>query len=132
MFDSIAWGFVVALIWGVSNCFIKKGGEGVNKHAPKSDSKIKNVVNEMLYLLKQPLLLFSMAVNQLGSLVFYLALSNQDISLIVPITNSMTFLVTTITSQLLGEEGIDRYTYLGMVCVLAGVFTCIISDPDHQ
>lgn len=47
---------------------------------------------------------------------FY-SLSKADISLVVPITNSLTFLFTTLTSRLIGEQQISLSKLLIVVTV---------------
>jgi len=121
----VAWSLLtVALLWGISNPFMKRGSQGLT-NLTKTNSVIRNFFNDFYFLLKRPLYLIAFAVNISGSVLYYYSLSNQQISQIVTITNSLTFLVTTVTSKLLGEEGINKYTYLGMLCVLVGVAICV-------
>jgi len=89
-----------------------------------------NFLKEYYFLFTRPLYVFSFAVNICGSVLYYYSLSNQEISQIVTITNSLTFLVTTITSKLLGEGGINKYTYLGMIFVLVGVAICVTAKNN--
>lgn len=49
--------------------------------------------------------LLPFAINQCGSLVYYITLGGADISMAVPIANSMTFMWTAVTEVLMGEEG---------------------------
>ncbi|KAK3710164.1 hypothetical protein QZH41_010554, partial [Actinostola sp. cb2023] len=51
-------------------------------------------------------------LNQSGSVLFYLTLASADLSLAVPITNSLTFLFTILTGKLLGEENVS----IGIIC----------------
>lgn len=43
-------------------------------------------------------------VNQLGSVMYFIALQNIDISLALPVANSLTFVFTAIVGWILGEE----------------------------
>ncbi|KPP57823.1 hypothetical protein Z043_124413, partial [Scleropages formosus] len=43
-------------------------------------------------------------LNQSGSLIYYLTLASADLSLAVPLTNSLTFLFTLLGGALLGED----------------------------
>lgn len=45
-----------------------------------------------------------MALNQTGSVVYFFTLQNVDLSLSVPVANSLTFIFTAITGWLLGES----------------------------
>lgn len=47
-------------------------------------------------------------VNQCGSLLYVFALGTTDLSLAVPVTNSLTFVFTAITGWLKGEEKAHR------------------------
>eukprot|EP01125_Pyxidicula_operculata_P017618 TRINITY_DN6190_c0_g1_i1.p1 TRINITY_DN6190_c0_g1~~TRINITY_DN6190_c0_g1_i1.p1 ORF type:complete len:131 (+),score=12.06 TRINITY_DN6190_c0_g1_i1:53-445(+) len=117
----------VALLWGTSNPFMKRGSKGITE-IQKTNSQILNFFLEFKFLFLQPLYVLAFLVNICGSVLFYYSMSNQDISIVVPISNSLTFLITTITSKLLGEEGINNYTYVGMIFVLLGVSLCVSSS----
>jgi len=126
----VAWSlFVVAVLWGTSNPLMKRGSQGLT-NLPKSNSVIMNFLNEYFFLFTRPLYVIAFAINIFGSVLYYYSLSNQDISQIVTITNSLTFLVTTVTSKFLGEEGINIYTYLGMSFVLVGVSICVTAKNN--
>eukprot|EP01128_Nolandella_sp_AFSM9_P008062 TRINITY_DN4631_c0_g1_i1.p1 TRINITY_DN4631_c0_g1~~TRINITY_DN4631_c0_g1_i1.p1 ORF type:complete len:144 (+),score=32.75 TRINITY_DN4631_c0_g1_i1:32-433(+) len=114
----------VGFLWGVSNPFMKRGSQGVTE-LPKSSWTIINLIREYIFLFTSPLYLISFLVNMCGSVLFYKALGDSDLSMIVVMSNSLTFLFTTITSKFLGEEGTDIYTYVGMASVLLGVAICI-------
>uniref|UniRef100_A0A8B9N6N9 Transmembrane protein 234 n=1 Tax=Accipiter nisus TaxID=211598 RepID=A0A8B9N6N9_9AVES len=43
-------------------------------------------------------------LNQGGSLLFYLTLASADLSLAVPLCNSLALIVTLVTGRLLGED----------------------------
>lgn len=43
-------------------------------------------------------------VNQCGSVLYFLTLQNTDLSLAVPVSNSLTFVFTAIAGRILGEE----------------------------
>ncbi|KXJ27609.1 Transmembrane protein 234 [Exaiptasia diaphana] len=61
-------------------------------------------------------------LNQSGSVLFYLTLASADLSLAVPITNALTFIITILSGTLLGEESVS----LGMALVMAGVSLCVV------
>jgi len=123
----VAWPLLsVAILWGMSNPLMKRGSRGITS-IKKTGSPCKDFFLEYYFLFTQPLYVAAFLVNIAGSVLYYYSLGNSDISLIETITNSLTFLITTLTSQLLGEEGITKYTYVGMALVLAGVSVCISS-----
>ncbi|KOC69795.1 Transmembrane protein 234 like protein, partial [Habropoda laboriosa] len=70
-------------------------------------------------------------INQSGSVLYFLILSNTDISLAVPVTNSLTFVITAITGWILGEEKIHRNTYIGMVLIMIGTVLCCWDKIDN-
>jgi multidrug transporter EmrE-like cation transporter len=133
-----------ALLWGMSNPVMKKTSAAlvdINKDTSSRSSlkKLKpeksklfetvhQLLREFLFLFSRPLYTIAFAVNMLGSVIFYLSLRSLDISLVVPLVNSLTFLFTTIFSRLLGEKNTTAYTYLGMLCVLVGVTICVSSN----
>lgn len=47
-------------------------------------------------------------INQSGSILYFLTLSKTDISLAIPVTNSLTFMITAMTGSILGEEKIHK------------------------
>jgi len=117
----------VSLLWGLSNPLMKRGSKGITE-LRRTGSPLRDFLNEYYFLFTRPLYLAAFLINVTGSVLYYYSLANREISLIVTTTNSLTFLVTTLTSKALGEEGINFYTYLGMVFVLAGVGICLSSN----
>lgn len=45
-----------------------------------------------------------MAVNQLGSVLYFITLKNVDLTLSVPVANSLTFVFTAVVGWVLGEQ----------------------------
>lgn len=66
-------------------------------------------------------------VNQSGSVLYYYLLGSVDLSMAVPICNSLTFVFTALASRLLGEQQVGPRIIGGMVCILAGVSVCVYS-----
>ncbi|RKP33359.1 hypothetical protein BJ085DRAFT_24971, partial [Dimargaris cristalligena] len=64
-------------------------------------------------------------LNLSGSMVYYYTLGKSDLSLAVPITNSLTFVFTALAGYLLGEDIGSKKTWLGMSLVVAGVALCV-------
>lgn len=67
-------------------------------------------------------------INQCGSLVYVYLLGSTDISMAVPICNSLTFVFTGIAARLLGDkEDFSWKKMAGTACVLTGVAICVHS-----
>ncbi|KAJ3249204.1 hypothetical protein HDU78_005344 [Chytriomyces hyalinus] len=62
-----------------------------------------------------------LAINLSGSAVYYYTLGNSSLSMIVPITNSLTFAFTILAGILLGEEMGSKDTLYGVALVFVGV-----------
>ncbi|XP_076231705.1 transmembrane protein 234 homolog isoform X2 [Calliopsis andreniformis] len=107
----------VSLLWGVTNPFIKKGSQGLEN--VKSSSKYGQFFKEIKFLITTLEYIIPFIVNQCGSVLYFLTLSDTDISLATPVTNSLTFVVTAITD-----------TYIGMTLVLIGTFLCCWDKID--
>lgn len=126
--DSIVYLTFVALLWGVTNPFIKKGAKGLEN--VKASSKFGQFFKELGFLVTQFKYIVPFIINQLGSVLYFLTLGNADISLAVPVTNSLTFVITAITGWFLGEEKIHRNMYIGMVLILIGTILCCWDKMD--
>ncbi|NXA97174.1 TM234 protein, partial [Melanocharis versteri] len=64
-------------------------------------------------------------LNQAGSLLFYLTLASTDLSLAVPLCNSLAFIVTLVTGRMLGEDIGGKRAVAGMLLTLLGVSLCV-------
>ncbi len=118
------WFFLVALVWGCTNPLLKKGSQGIEEVHGRN--RLTQVLAELQFLALNWRYAVPFLVNQSGSLLYYLTLAEADISLAVPITNSLTFIVTTLAGRWLGEEPPPAKTYCGMALVLCGVSLCVI------
>ena len=121
----VFWLTVVALLWGVTNPLIKKGGKGIEKI--RKPNFVSQTLAEVWFLITNWGYLFPLALNQCGSVVFYLTLASADLSLAVPITNCLTFIFTAISGRLLGEQALSLQAYAGVALVAVGVSICVWS-----
>ncbi|NXV82856.1 TM234 protein, partial [Atlantisia rogersi] len=64
-------------------------------------------------------------LNQGGSLLFYLTLASVDLSLAVPLCNSLALIVTLVTGKILGEDIGGKRAVVGMLLTILGVTLCI-------
>ena len=69
-------------------------------------------------------------LNQLGSVAYVATLGSSDISLAQPISNSLAFFFTALTSRCLGEKPLAVVNMLGMGLVLCGVAICVMSKVN--
>ncbi|NXX52185.1 TM234 protein, partial [Scopus umbretta] len=64
-------------------------------------------------------------LNQGGSLLFYLTLASTDLSLAVPLCNSLALIVTLVTGRILGEDVGGKRAVAGMLLTVLGVTLCV-------
>uniref|UniRef100_A0A5F8GU62 Transmembrane protein 234 n=1 Tax=Monodelphis domestica TaxID=13616 RepID=A0A5F8GU62_MONDO len=69
--------------------------------------------------------LVPLCLNQCGSLIYYLTLASTDLSLAVPISNSLALVVTLVVGKFLGEDIGGKWAALGMVLTISGITLCI-------
>ncbi|XP_043583774.1 transmembrane protein 234 homolog [Bombus pyrosoma] len=127
--DSIIFLILVAFLWGVTNPFIKKGAKGLEN--VKSSSKFFKFFKELAFLITNLKYIIPFIINQCGSVLYFLTLNKVDISLAIPVTNSLTFVITAITGWILGEEKIHKNTYMGMILILVGTVLCSWDKIDN-
>lgn len=117
---------LVAVLWGCTNPLLKRATVGI-EHVERSN-KVLQFLAEVKFLFLNVKYLIPFILNQTGSLVYYLTLATTDLSLAVPVANSLTFLFTLLTGRLLGEEFGGRRAVAGMCLTLAGITLCVISS----
>ncbi|NXG67587.1 TM234 protein, partial [Hemiprocne comata] len=67
-------------------------------------------------------------LNQGGSVLFYLTLASTDLSLAVPLCNSLALIVTVVTGRILGEDIGSKRAVAGMLLTLLGVTLCLAAS----
>lgn len=105
---------LVGLVWGVTNVLMKRGSSGIND-LPKKDSSVAAILQEMIFLLTRPLYVLSFLGNLSGSVLFYYTLSHGDVSLVGPIANALTFIVTSAAGRIIEKESLTKGTLLSML-----------------
>ncbi|XP_062850980.1 transmembrane protein 234 [Trichomycterus rosablanca] len=118
--------FLVAALWGTTNPFLRKGTEGIER--VQEGNKVYQFLAEVKFLFLNFKYLVPFLLNQSGSVVFYLTLASTELSLAVPMVNSLSFVFTMFTGKLLGEEFGGKSAVLGMVLTMVGVTLCVISS----
>ncbi|XP_067242669.1 transmembrane protein 234 [Chanodichthys erythropterus] len=119
----------VAILWGGTNPFLKKGTEGIE--GVQRDNKLLQFLAEVKFLFLNFKYLVPFLLNQSGSLMFYFTLASTDLSLAVPMVNSLTFLFTLLMGKLLGEEFGGKRALLGMLLIMSGVTVCVLSSVSE-
>ncbi|XP_061699209.1 transmembrane protein 234 [Syngnathoides biaculeatus] len=119
---------LVSVLWGCTNPFLKRASEGI-EHVSKS-GKVAQLLAELKFLFLNVKYLVPFVLNQSGSLVYYYTLSTADLSLAVPVSNSLTFLWTILTGKLLGEHFGGKQALAGMFLTMVGITLCIISSVE--
>jgi drug/metabolite transporter (DMT)-like permease len=114
---------LVSLCWGFTNPFIKRGSQGVELIAEKHPKYTQ--LYEIWYLATRWQYVLPLLINLSGSSVFYYLLGDAELSLAVPITNALTFVMTFLAGSLLGEK-LTRKDVIGISCILLGVVICVI------
>lgn len=121
--------FAVGLLWGVTNPLIKRGSSGLqtDKKPKSGKNKLFRVFSEVKSILLRWQYIVPFLLNQSGSLLYVHALQDSEISLAVPITQSCTFLFTTLTALCLGEQMPNQRAFIGIALISIGINICIYS-----
>ncbi|XP_033209785.1 transmembrane protein 234 homolog [Belonocnema kinseyi] len=120
--ESILLLVLVAIFWGATNPFMKKGAVGIEE--VKAKSGFMQLLQEIKFLFTNYKYMGPFLINQCGSVLYYFTLQTTDLSLAVPVANSLTFLCTAITGKILGESKIHKNTYIGIFLILCGTTLC--------
>lgn len=121
--SGILWLAAVAVLWGFSTPLLRRGSEGLENVGGRT--AIQKWFNEVCFLARKPKFVIPFLMNQSGSAIYALSLGSNDLSLAVPLANSMTFVCTTLAGALCGEKVNDNITYIGISMVIIGVMICI-------
>jgi len=142
----IAWGFTTPFIRRAAVDFSKRQEQSsssttatttaaasttnrsLNPSAPSSSwikTKLITITWTVFNLLRTPAYAIPLLVNLSGSIWFFLLVGKHELSLTVPITNSLAFLFTVLGEWYVERKAIDRQTWLGMALVLGGIAVCV-------
>ncbi|XP_067389909.1 transmembrane protein 234 isoform X2 [Emydura macquarii macquarii] len=121
---------LVAILWGGTNPFLKTGTEGLEK--VKQGNRVLQLLAEMKFLCLNYKYMVPFLFNQCGSIVYYLTLATTDLSLAVPLCNSMALIVTMVTGKILGEDFGGKRAMGGMLLTILGVALCIAGSTNEQ
>ncbi|XP_077788025.1 transmembrane protein 234 isoform X2 [Podarcis muralis] len=114
---------LVAVLWGGTNPFLKRGTEGLER--VKRESRTLQLLAEIKFLCLNYKYVVPFVLNQCGSFVYYLTLGSTDLTLAVPLCNSLALMFTLATGKVLGEDIGGARAALGMLLTALGVALCI-------
>nr|XP_054924651.1 ras-like GTP-binding protein rhoA isoform X2 [Dermacentor andersoni] len=97
----VLWLVAVAALWGFSAPLLRRGGKGVEDI--KRQGALNQWLAEVKFLATRPQYVLPFLINQSGSAIYALALGSADLSLAVPLTNSLNFIFVTLAGRILGE-----------------------------
>jgi len=126
--ESVIYLVLTAILWGATNPLIKKGAEGIEN--VKASSIYEKFTKEICFLVTNLKYMVPFLVNQSGSLLYVMSLQSADLSLAVPVTNSLTFVFTAIMGWILGEEKPHRNVYIGILLIVAGTTVCCLDKMN--
>ncbi|XP_017712506.1 PREDICTED: transmembrane protein 234 isoform X1 [Rhinopithecus bieti] len=122
---------LVAALWGGTQPLLKRASAGLQRvHEP---TWARQLLQEMKTLFLNTEYLMPFLLNQCGSLLYYLTLASTDLTLAVPICNSLAIIFTLIVGKALGEDigGKRKSGYCECRTQLLGHrHTCISSFPE--
>ncbi|EXJ88775.1 hypothetical protein A1O3_01839 [Capronia epimyces CBS 606.96] len=127
---------LVGICWGFTTPFLRKAA--VNYTAPSHPSitdphrswlsrQIAKAFYTVIGLLKSPAYAIPLVMNLTGSIWFFLLVGQAELSLTVPITNSLAFLFTVLGEWYAEGKLISRDTWVGMILVCVGIGLCVWS-----
>ncbi|XP_040083963.1 transmembrane protein 234 isoform X1 [Oryx dammah] len=93
---------LVAALWGGTQPLLKRASSRLQQ--VHEQTWARQLLQEMKTLFLNPEYLMPFSLNQCGSLLYYLTLASADLTLAVPISNSLAIIFTLIVGKVLGED----------------------------
>ncbi|KAF7506498.1 hypothetical protein GJ744_011748 [Endocarpon pusillum] len=127
---------IVGLCWGFTTPFIRRAALTYTTptHPSITDPdrswltrQLAKAFFTILGLLKSPGYAIPLLCNLTGSVWFFLLVGKAELSLTVPITNSLAFLFTVLGDWYVDGKIISKDTWLGMGLVCGGIGLCVLS-----
>ncbi|KAH1011660.1 transmembrane protein 234 homolog [Dendroctonus ponderosae] len=112
----------VSALWGLTNPVIKRNSKSITKI--KSNSALEQFLLDLKYLATNLDYLLPMGLNQIGSVLYFVTLQNMDLTLSVPIANSLTFIFTALSGSYLEESLPSNRVLTGAALILLGTCFC--------
>lgn len=123
MFEACLGIFVTAFIWGVTDPLMKKFS---------NYPSVNNLLTRTIPFLANWQYSVTFALNQIGSASFLWTLNKSPLSLAVPVTNSLKFLFTYVTGQLIGESPLTKRSAFGLFLILCGILLQIFDNVNNK
>ncbi|KAI1332570.1 hypothetical protein F5Y16DRAFT_355962 [Xylariaceae sp. FL0255] len=134
----IAGFLLVGIAWGLTTPFIRRAAKD---HNPPSHpllarddvkaswikSKLFGALFGVVDLLRNPRYAVPLLINLTGSVWFFLLIGQAELSLTVPIVNTLAFLFTVLGDWWVDKKVISRDTWIGMLLSLCGIALCVQS-----
>lgn len=117
---------LVAALWGGTQPLLKRASSGLQQVHERTWAR--QLLQEMKTLFLNTEYLIPFLLNQSGSLLYYLTLASTDLTLAVPICNSLAIVFTLIVGKVLGEDIGGKEAVAGMALTTAGITLCITSS----
>ncbi|XP_028615834.1 transmembrane protein 234 isoform X2 [Grammomys surdaster] len=116
---------LVAALWGGTQPLLKRASSGLQQ--VHEQTWARQLLQEMKTLFSNTEYLMPFLLNQSGSLLYYLTLASTDLTLAVPICNSLAIVFTLMVGKVLGED-VGGKAVAGMVLTVTGITLCITSS----
>ncbi|KAI8624452.1 integral membrane protein [Xylariaceae sp. FL1651] len=134
----VAGFLLVGLAWGLTTPFIRRAARDHNPPThpllTRSDveaswlkSKLYGAFFAVADLLRNPRYAVPLLINLTGSVWFFLLIGQAELSLTVPIVNTLAFLFTVLGDWWVDKKVISRDTWIGMLLSLCGIGLCVYS-----
>lgn len=126
---------LVGALWGCTNPLLRQGAVDVDSTTETNNfwsDEFCSSIRSFLVKLKNIRVWLPYVINQSGSLMYYIALANSDLSLAVPICNALALVFSILASLLLGERmRRPLVTISGATLVVTGVTLCLHNASDR-
>ncbi|CAK4033293.1 integral membrane [Lecanosticta acicola] len=133
---------MVGACWGLTTPFMARASR-LRDNTPKPArpmltdpnvswllKRIWGIIYAAYDLLRNPSYAIPLLLNVTGSVWFFLLIGQAELSLTVPITNSLAFLFTVLGEWYAEGKVISRDTWIGMGLVLGGIALCVHSKTS--
>ncbi|KIH94491.1 integral membrane protein [Sporothrix brasiliensis 5110] len=129
---------LVGIAWGFTTPFIRRAArdhkppphpllERADIQASTVKRRVYGAVFAVVDLLRNPRYAVPLLLNLTGSVWFFLLIGQAELSLTVPIVNTLAFLFTVIGEWWVESKVISRDTCIGMALSLCGIALCVHS-----
>uniref|UniRef100_A0AC35U3V8 Integral membrane protein n=1 Tax=Rhabditophanes sp. KR3021 TaxID=114890 RepID=A0AC35U3V8_9BILA len=131
MFDltSVFSIILVSFIWGASNPFIRQGALDTTKaNRDQGRAFPLHIISDVYQFFANWRFAVPFLINQSGSVLFNLLLTQLPTTLIVPTVNSLTFIWTAVIGSYVEGKSISLQKWIGIGVCLSGIALITIND----